>query len=1243
LIELQRDNLNHKELFLCERYTDESGNIHERIWSKIKFTTSTKEPFDEFRHFYELSISKLGIINKRKLTGPLKIISNTLVEELSPTLSPSGKLTARKILGQIRNPLSLLTGLSIKEVYKTEIGSQTSEHHKVTVSRYLCGVLRVHEDLEDGRVLIDEWKDIDGYLRRRIISGKIIIEPNIEECVNIYERFIDESGGKIERKVEGSLRGLVGEMDGAGKGKKSRVYEEKMIDGMLTVVGVIRGELVFKRNTNDDYVKIDKCVEVEERTGEGEEKIEYYDENGERRPSGGSRDAPKRVELPEVIEEQHGDSSNEESIADIPVDVPVNNPMALSDPLVNIQDLEINPQDMQQPEIISPERITKEVTSKEPSPYFARQKTEKPKSPPRDKPANLPDLEQDQPSTTEEFILPRIFEEPPKVSILEPVPRAQIEPDASSDGGNDWDEIPSKVVCWRDPKDPAAPDHYKNRPDYDFHNKHKLHVHKEGNELRVSTECEVEGWQVEESSPYSQKRAQWDAVREQRSGAEDDRSRRSEQSSRFSLTPQRGQRGLGGETDARTNRESSVRMKTPDRASTQMGRYLSPLRESVDFEGYDNSFVGRKESTYNLSESRRGDPQITSKIDSSVERGSNKSPYEKNFIQKNIKSLQSNTDRIPLAKTPPKGLPPQNSHNETLGTPENVETIHAGIMSPIRCQPQSSVQSSTKKSQELSFASQRQDNRLQKVSSVLKVIDRDLDDYRQKSASAKKRTNLVGSPHSNKVWERKSNKKPLHSTSFQVGDSGEQLVVLRNLNDVELTSDKTLISENEFFEKFESYINTRQDLQQNTLSKDKIKSLISDFRQTFHDEDGVGQGISVEEQSRLAGKFGKKINSNRTSPDRFPNVNSARGSKLAKKQDPGYYYCPEYQSPTKRIPRSSQRETIGNYESNLTPKIGVSFHDCDSNYIRRSHHVKSHSQFVHTESDSSDYSNYIIRTKGSPQKAENYLSNVRSSESDIRTESLLKSIPNHYNSTLRSSGNLEIKDSGNELVFYDSGDKYMSSPTGRRAPSPVPSTKFNTNFQKTRMTHTEPDVAGWEEDTYQYIKEGESEFSSPAKSIEGYQPMGVFNYESTGNPSLYNSQHASYIRRNTVDPSVSQPQHASYANGYFSQPGIDTDYLDSVPRENITFENSLNRNIGGMGKNCSEIGIQDGKEEILIVSSAGREEKADLRQGNENFEKIYTLFKEFKDGLGKEVPQEVAFEMFMRHTKQNGSQVLGME
>ena len=65
-----------------------------------------------------------------------------------------------------------------------------------------------------------------------------------------------------------------GEGEGKGKEVRSRVYEEIEVDGILEVVGVIKGELVFKRNSKDDYVKIDGGVEVEERTGEGEEGIE---------------------------------------------------------------------------------------------------------------------------------------------------------------------------------------------------------------------------------------------------------------------------------------------------------------------------------------------------------------------------------------------------------------------------------------------------------------------------------------------------------------------------------------------------------------------------------------------------------------------------------------------------------------------------------------------------------------------------------------------------------------------------------------------------------------------------------------------------------------------------------------------------------------------------------------------------------------------------------------------------------
>lgn len=57
--------------------------------------------------------------------------------------------------------------------------------------------------------------------------------------------------------------------------------------------------------------------------------------------------------------------------------------------------------------------------------------------------------------------------------------------------------------------------------------------------------------------------------------------------------------------------------------------------------------------------------------------------------------------------------------------------------------------------------------------------------------------------------------------------------------------------------------------------------------------------------------------------------------------------------------------------------------------------------------------------------------------------------------------------------------------------------------------------------------------------------------------------------------------------------------------------------------------MQDGKEEILIVPTKERGQVKSEQKSTDDFEKIYKLFKEFRNGLGEEVPQEVAFEMFM--------------
>jgi len=75
LVEVGRTehNLNRSmnEMCLVERYVDEAGVIHERIWEKIRFDKKVKGvPLSEIKHFYELTFDRKSQPVKRKIAGP---------------------------------------------------------------------------------------------------------------------------------------------------------------------------------------------------------------------------------------------------------------------------------------------------------------------------------------------------------------------------------------------------------------------------------------------------------------------------------------------------------------------------------------------------------------------------------------------------------------------------------------------------------------------------------------------------------------------------------------------------------------------------------------------------------------------------------------------------------------------------------------------------------------------------------------------------------------------------------------------------------------------------------------------------------------------------------------------------------------------------------------------------------------------------------------------------------------------
>jgi hypothetical protein len=84
-----------------------------------------------------VTTNKNGNLNKRKLAGILKISDNEIVEE---SLDSKNKKRSRKILGEIRNPISNLCGLGLVETYTTRIEcGHDNEVEEILVNRHLCG------------------------------------------------------------------------------------------------------------------------------------------------------------------------------------------------------------------------------------------------------------------------------------------------------------------------------------------------------------------------------------------------------------------------------------------------------------------------------------------------------------------------------------------------------------------------------------------------------------------------------------------------------------------------------------------------------------------------------------------------------------------------------------------------------------------------------------------------------------------------------------------------------------------------------------------------------------------------------------------------------------------------------------------------------------------------------------------------------------------------------------------------
>ena len=87
--------------------------------------------------------------------------------------------------------MKFCSSLGLLEIYNTRIEASNKEIGEVVVKRHLTGNLKVIFDEKLGNYMVDQWKDIDGHIRRRIIVGRITIDGEAEEKLDIFEKSLN--------------------------------------------------------------------------------------------------------------------------------------------------------------------------------------------------------------------------------------------------------------------------------------------------------------------------------------------------------------------------------------------------------------------------------------------------------------------------------------------------------------------------------------------------------------------------------------------------------------------------------------------------------------------------------------------------------------------------------------------------------------------------------------------------------------------------------------------------------------------------------------------------------------------------------------------------------------------------------------------------------------------------------------------------------------------------------------------